>query len=295
LTTRTRFFSDATRALLALLIVAGSAAAEPLADLHLKVQPRSAAERERIAAATALPSDLRPLPFEALPGGLATVRRTRTADAFSQPSASLDPDGEMRFKLGNALFRRNWVAAPSSTIASDGLGPLYNARACQACHLKDGRGQPPEGPGDPGQGIFLRISVPAPDEGDTARIRDYLATVPDPVYGGQLQDRAGPGIPAEYALAVTWTEAPVALSGGDVAHLRRPDWRAEGLGYGPLHPDAMLSPRLAPQMIGLGLLEAIPAEDILAWAEPDGDNADGISGRPNIVLSAEFGRPMLVD
>jgi CxxC motif-containing protein (DUF1111 family) len=55
----------------------------------------------------------------------------------------------------------------------------------------------------------------------------------------------------------------------------------------------MLSPRVAPQMIGLGLLEAIPAADILAGADPDDADGDGISGRAQIVWSAAHGRPML--
>jgi CxxC motif-containing protein (DUF1111 family) len=75
--------------------------------------------------------------------------------------------------------------------------------------------------------------------------------------------------------------------------LRRPEIRLAELGYGPLHPDAMLSARVAPQMIGLGLLEAIPTADILALADPDDADGDGISGRPSIVWSVEFGQPML--
>ena len=55
----------------------------------------------------------------------------------------------------------------------------------------------------------------------------------------------------------------------------------------------MLSPRVAPQMIGMGLLEAIPAADILAGADPDDANGDGVSGRPNIVWSAVHDQPML--
>ncbi len=50
-----------------------------------------------------------------------------------------------------------------------------------------------------------------------------------------------------------------------------------------------MSPRVAPTMIGLGLLEAIPTEDILALADPEDANGDGISGRANVVTSAEFG------
>ena len=65
------------------------------------------------------------------------------------------------------------------------------------------------------------------------------------------------------------------------------------MGYGALHCDAVLSPRVAPQMIGLGLLEAIPAADILALADPQDRNGDGISGRANTVWSVEYDQPML--
>ena len=52
-------------------------------------------------------------------------------------------------------------------------------------------------------------------------------------------------------------------------------------------PRRMLSPRVAPQMIGLGLLEAIPEADIRARADPDDKDGDGISGRANEVWSIE--------
>lgn len=55
----------------------------------------------------------------------------------------------------------------------------------------------------------------------------------------------------------------------------------------------MMSPRVAPQMIGLGLLEAIPEEDIRAAADPDDSDGDGISGRPNEVWSLAHGRVRL--
>ena len=50
---------------------------------------------------------------------------------------------QLDFKVGDGIFRKQWVSAPSSTESSDGLGPLFNARSCQNCHLKDGRGRPP--------------------------------------------------------------------------------------------------------------------------------------------------------
>ncbi|KAF0115141.1 MAG: hypothetical protein FD150_1202 [Rhodobacteraceae bacterium] len=197
----------------------------------------------------------------------------------------------MDFKLGNALFRKTWVAAPASTKASDGLGPLYNARACQDCHLKDGRGHTPPDPDASRVSMFLRLSIPGGPVPDG--IAGWIATSPDPTYGGQLQDLAAPGHAAEGQMNVTWTETPVTLSDGTVVNLRAPTYSFADPAYGVPAKDLMLSPRVAPQMIGLGLLEAIPAADILARADEVDLNGDGISGRPQIVPSAEFGTPML--
>jgi CxxC motif-containing protein (DUF1111 family) len=97
----------------------------------------------------------------------------------------------------------------------------------------------------------------------------------------------------EASFSVTWEEVEVPLAGGEIARLRRPTYEAADLAFGPLAPGAMLSPRVAPQMIGLGLLEAVPEADILALADEDDADGDGISGRPNVVWSAEFARPML--
>jgi CxxC motif-containing protein (DUF1111 family) len=185
---------------------------------------------------------------------------------------------ELDFKVGNGLFRKLWVSAPSSTRASDGLGPLFNARACQSCHLKDGRAHPPTGPHDPAVGMILRLSAP---DG------------PDPTYGEQLQDFAVPGQRAEGRLTVAYREVPVTLGDGEVVTLRRPSYAAADLAYGPLPAGARLSPRVAPQMIGLGLLEAVPAEEVRALEDPDDADGDGISGRANEVWSAALAQPML--
>jgi CxxC motif-containing protein (DUF1111 family) len=280
------------RLALALCLLTGPALAEGLDDRHLPVVPRTDADRARIAAVLAPPSDFtKAEPFEANAAGAATVRATQTADAFSLPSGNIAFEREMDFKLGNALFRKLWIAAPASTKASDGLGPLFNARACQDCHLKDGRGHPPEGPEDARVSMFLRLSVPG---GPTPEgIAEWIATRGDPVYGSQLQDLAAPGHAAEGRMDITWTETPVTLADGTVVNLRAPSYSLADPAYGAPDADLMLSPRVAPQMIGLGLLEAIPAEDILALADPEDADGDGISGRAQIVPSAEFGVPML--
>ncbi|WP_446699382.1 di-heme oxidoredictase family protein [Agrobacterium cavarae] len=78
-------------------------------------------------------------PFEAMSAGAATTRVAPGNTSFSQPSANIALEQDQDFKLGHALFQKLWVSSPSSTQASDGLGPLYNARSCQTCHINDGR------------------------------------------------------------------------------------------------------------------------------------------------------------
>ncbi|MCV6595297.1 MAG: c-type cytochrome [Silicimonas sp.] len=271
-----------------------SAQAGPLNEPHLKIIPRTDAEAARIARVTAPATEFdAPQAYEAKSAGAATVRVRPNSNAFSQPSGNISFEDELTFKVGNGLFKKLWVSSPSSTKASDGLGPLYNARSCQRCHVKDGRGHPPETPDDNAISMFLRVSIPGRPEDGIPEIEGYLATLPEPNYGRQMQDFSMAGHPAEYTLDITYEEFDVPLSGGETAALRRPTYRAANLGYGPLHDEAMLSPRVAPQMIGLGLLEAIPAADILALADADDADGDGISGRANVVWSREFDQPML--
>ncbi|MEM6422821.1 MAG: di-heme oxidoredictase family protein, partial [Pseudomonadota bacterium] len=262
-----------------------------LGDPHLRVVPRTAAESARIAAVLAPPTAFDEAEqFELRPGGAATSFEGRGEAAFAHHAANMPFERELDFKVGNGLFKKLWVSSPSSTRASDGLGPLYNARSCRQCHVANGRGHPPQGPDDTALSMLLRISLPG---GKPGPIPGSHAKRPHPMYGEQIQDFSVAGVPAEARVAVEWEEREVVLSDGETVSLRRPTWRAENLAYGPLGEDAMLSPRVAPAIIGLGLLEAIPAADILAHADPDDADGDGISGRPSVVWSREFRRPML--
>ncbi|WP_425037472.1 di-heme oxidoredictase family protein [Primorskyibacter sp. S187A] len=269
-----------------------------LGDPHLSIVPRTAEEADRIARVTTPTDDFSAAQkFEERSAGAATVRVLSDSNAFSLPSGNVTFEDELQFKLGNGLFRKLWVSSPASTLASDGLGPLFNARSCQRCHIKDGRGHPPENEDDTAISMFLRVSIMdpdgVPDDARVAEIADYIATLPDPTYGTQLQDFAVQGHASEYTLGITYEEEIVTLADGTEVSLRHPTYTADNLGYGPLAAGAMLSPRVAPQMIGLGLLEAIPAADILAQADPEDLDGDGISGRPNVVWSVEYDQPML--
>ncbi|WDZ76846.1 di-heme oxidoredictase family protein [Ensifer adhaerens] len=254
----------------------------------------SNADRDRVATVTRPTTDFsKAETFEAMSGGAATSIAPVNADSFSQFSANLTFQEEEGFKLGNALFRKLWVSSPSSTQASDGLGPLYNARACQSCHLKDGRGRPPEGAVDT-TSMFFRLARPPRDEEERRLVEAHqVVNFPDPVYGAQLQDSAVPGLDAEGHLEVSYTEEPFTFPDGEKASLRRPRYSVTDLAYGPLDPATTLSPRVAQPMIGLGLVEAIHEADVLALADPDDTDGDGISGRPALTRDARTGKLML--
>jgi CxxC motif-containing protein (DUF1111 family) len=115
----------------------------------------------------------------------------------------------------------------------------------------------------------------------------------EPTYGGQLQTFAVQGLAAEGQVAIDYSPVPVRLADGKAVSLRTPVYRITDLGYGPMHPDVRTSPRVAPAMIGMGLLELIPQADILAKADPDDRDGDGIRGIAQTGWSRVQDREML--
>ena len=188
-------------------------------------------------------------------------------------------DAERRdFVVGNSFFTQNWVTAPSSTEARDGLGPLLNGQACASCHVRDGRGTPEEG--EPG--LLFRLSVPGES-----------GPVPEPVYGDQLQDRSILGVPAEGRVVRLYVEEPGVFDDRETYSLRRPMYEFDDLAYGPISVEVQVSPRMAPAVFGAGLLEAIPEEDVVSASDPDDTDGDGISGRPNWIKDPTTGETTL--
>jgi CxxC motif-containing protein (DUF1111 family) len=201
-----------------------------------------------------------------------TTREVDNQNAFSFPAPKLSNEQRRLFEVGDSFFTENWVTAPASTDARDGLGPMFNAQSCSSCHLLDGRGIPAS-TGNGELGLLVRLSVPG-----TGAQGEPLD---EPNYGGQLQDRANLGIPAEGELVIDYEDQPGTFGDGTPYSLRVPTYSIEGEAFGPLVDDVLISPRLAPQVVGMGLLEAVPESDIVAAADPDDGDGDGISGRPN--------------
>ncbi len=226
---------------------------------------------------------------EDLPGGAATsIEITDSQQAFSQASANLPSSRHLDFRIGGVMFRKVWRQPSGELSRSDGLGPLYNARSCGSCHRRDGRGRPPDNShtGDAAVSMLLKLSVRPRSRAERDRLAARRAAfIPEPVYGGQLQDIAIKGHRAEGRASVVYEQENVILAGGESVTLRKPAYSVRALGYGPFQPGVMLSPRIAPQMIGLGLIEAIPAAAIMQLSDPDDADKDGISGRANRVWS----------
>ena len=204
-----------------------------------------------------------------------------SGSAFGSHFPGLNPLQDALFSTGDGNFSATFVTAPAPL--NPGLGPVYNNVSCVSCHASDGRGAAPDDGGRLASMLF-RVSIPGADE--------HGGPLDAPGLGGQLQDKAVFGIKPEAEVTVTWVEAVKKFADSSSAALRRPVYTLSNPAY-PLPANLLLSPRIAPPMPGLGMLEAIAEADILALADPSDADGDGISGKPNIVWSREYQRPML--
>lgn len=205
-------------------------------------------------------------------GGTTSAREFR-GRPFNQSARSISNQEFRRFGVGATVFDRAF-------LASDGLGPVFNEDSCLACHL-DGVVVSDAPEGFPGPGLLLRLSIPG--------VGPHGGPNPEPTYGVQLQTSGVVGAPAEGRLDVEWTTRSGRYPDGTRYELREPRFVVSDLVAGPLHPEVMVSGRIAAPLVGLGLLEAIPVESLLAAADPDDANGDGISGRLNTVWDDRLG------
>jgi CxxC motif-containing protein (DUF1111 family) len=218
---------------------------------------------------------------ETSPVGLAPSLRApavkvSTRHLLAQPDSLMPILAQLDFAVGRSFFRNPWVQAPATTSARDGLGPLYNANSCASCHVASGRGLAAVD-GQPLRHQVVHLSVPIGAGSNTAGF------VPEPRYGRQLQSQSMPALPPEGQALISYREVPRRLAGGETVMLRQPIVRVAQLAYGDMVAGVNTSVRSAPVLTGLGLLEAVPETQLLAWADPDDADGDGISGHANRV------------
>lgn len=211
---------------------------------------------------------------------------------FGQTPNNLPWQYEAIFEAGDGVFDKVFVPGDGTTAAQRknaggtrrrGLGPLYNASGCAECHFRDGRVEKPYASGGEMIGMFLRLSVPDGQGG----------WKPPEGYHHQLHDRAVAGVPPEGKAHIDWEEIPGRFADGEAYSLRRPRFRVTDLAHGPLPENVIIEARSAPPVHGGGLLEAIAESTLLALAEAQKNDPDGVSGKPNYVTDPETGRRVL--
>lgn len=201
---------------------------------------------------------------ELLPGGATTTTRLDVG-AFVQQAANLGLARRQQFEAGLQFVQLPWEVAPGRPEA-DGLGPTFHATSCLDCHASNGRAAPQRSPDDLGIGTMLRLGSAADGS-------------PDPHYGGQLQPFGIAGVPGEGRVHRYEDEVAHVLADGTTCILHMPRYELTELAFGPLADGVVWSPRLAPHVVGQGLLEAIASADLLARVDESDQDGDGISGR----------------
>jgi CxxC motif-containing protein (DUF1111 family) len=238
--------------------------------------------------------------------------------AFNQHALNLPPEDLRAFMDGKVVFETRWDdgllfnpptafdcnggpvgfnMGPSPVFETGLLGPVYTNNSCIECHMLDGRGLAPTSIADPLDDYIVRLSIPGqPGE----------APLPHPLYGVQLDTKAAPGATPEGKASIEWESVFGTFDDGTAYELRRPVVEFTELLYGeigtnvpgdvvanpaggPYAGEAEVSVRVAPMLIGLGLLEAVADSEILAWADEFDSDGDGVSGRANVVADVTNG------
>jgi CxxC motif-containing protein (DUF1111 family) len=207
---------------------------------------------------------------EWLSGGQQTVF-DEGSGAFAHEFPVMEEHLERVHEIGDVQFEQTFVSAPAPV--NPGLGPVFNNVSCASCHIADGRGKVP-GVGESAASILFRVSLPGSGE--------HGEPLPVPGFGDQLQNRVILGSQKEADIKISYLNKSYSFNDGTPYNLRYPTYTITD-NYTGLAAGVMLSPRVAAPVIGLGLLEAVSDETILAHADPLDADGDGISGRPNYV------------
>lgn len=209
-------------------------------------------------------------------GGTTTVF-DNSSQAFSTPAPNLTDVELQKHTRGDKNFESIFVTPPA--VVHGGLGPLFDDNSCASCHVNDGGGKPFL---DNGQisSVLIRVSSNATEQPG--------APIPVDGFGTQIQHKAVTGVQPEAEVTVHYDIINDTLTDGTIVKLHKPTYQLNN-SYKPVPPGTRLSVRTAPPVFGVGLLEAIPESDILKNADPDDQDGDGISGKPNYVPNDSTG------
>ncbi|MEL7449106.1 MAG: di-heme oxidoredictase family protein [Pseudomonadota bacterium] len=218
--------------------------------------------------------DSYPIAEEGLLGGGTTLHYQYSNEPdnhFLQMPSNLSPINGQTFVLGRRVHHTDFGDGshnesdqnPDFAELAGLLGDNYVNRSCVSCHVRNGRSLPP--------------AVDAPLRKYVVRVGD-ASGFPDPVFGRVLQPLSTTGAPEGGVTLAGWSE-----NNG----LRTPSFS-----FTPVQP-SRFSARIAPQLVGMGLLEAIVESDVEALADPADLDGDGVSGRVHLVTDPETGEARL--
>lgn len=208
-------------------------------------------------------NDGTPISVAGLSGGATTLGYNYTnepAGRFMQMATNLSPGNAQPFVLGRRVHHTNFEDGthderPDNPVWVDQVGKVgahYINHSCAACHVRNGRALVPDVGGGLDKWVF--------------KVGDANGA-PDPLIGAVLQpEKTGASTVGEGSVTLgVWTNHPNGL-------------RSPNYVFSPTRP-ARFSARIAPQLVGMGLLDAVAESTILEWADPDDRDGDGISGR----------------
>lgn len=219
--------------------------------------------------------DSYPLPEMTWTGGRTTLPYQYSNEPlyrFMQLAQNMAPQNGQQFVLGRRVLHTNFVTGahdepdnPVWTEQAGKGGPHFINTSCNSCHVRNGRSLPP--------------AINADMYNFVVKVGDAMGN-PHPQIGGALQPQNSAGKAGEGEIFISgWTE-----SNG----LRKPVYKFTGAVV-----PTNFSVRASPQLVGMGLLDAIPESNIQALEDPSDANGDGISGRMSIVTDPENGFPRL--
>ncbi|MGJ7523178.1 di-heme oxidoredictase family protein [Variovorax sp. LT1P1] len=225
------------------------------------------------------------LPDATLLGGDASVSYNYSEEpmrGFQQMVNNIGIHNTMRFVQGRRLFHTSFADGRHSEHPNDNpifaqhvnqLGPRFNQVHCIGCHIANGRSAAPT--------IGARLDTMSFLTGGAANDGRRAA---DPNYGLTVLQRATDASASDFSVTLQRQDVTVrTLPDGEKVELVKPVYAFKG----PAPVD--LSARQAPQVIGMGLLEAVAEDTLLSLADPGDRDGDGIRGVANIVRDPETG------
>ncbi len=229
------------------------------------------AETNKLVGVTSF--DSFPLPEEAWLGGLTTLPyqySNEPQSRYKQMAGNITPENGQPFLLGRRLhhtdFRTGAHSEAGNPVFAEHIGkvgPGFVAQSCVACHANNGRSLVP--------------AVGETVDRAVVKVAAWEDGAPHPLLGEQLQPHSTEGTAEAGVSLQGYTEITGTYGDGTPYALRKPELEFSGV------TPAFYSLRMASPLIGLGLLEAVPESTILALADPEDADGDGISGRANIV------------